>query len=154
MKIITRFTDSDLHENIVSTIYISIGDVDFPNSNWTDFPVIIFNWWIEQLINQLEGKLKGEYLFMDGPYYFECEFSNKNEIMFAFKERKHNGSDLLFSANVKKKDFITEVKRNVNSILRECHRHRYTDKDVKQLEINFRRLLNVLIVLNKDNQKL
>jgi hypothetical protein len=149
MKITSEVNGSSLIDGTSSEIYISIGDFSFPESKWTDFPVIILNWWTEQLIDQIQGKVSASYLFMDGPYYFDCEFSNGDEITIYFNERTTTGPNMILLTSVSKIEFISEIKMNVNSVLRQCHQHNYTSKDVSNLEFSFSRLLNILKIMNK-----
>jgi hypothetical protein len=44
---------------------------DFPESGWSDFPVVILGWWIEGLIDLLAGREESfQGMFMDGPFAF------------------------------------------------------------------------------------
>lgn len=58
-------------------IFIKLGDVSFPDENWTDFGRKIVSWWLEQIRKLWAGEEKiVECRFMDGPYYFTIEIIN------------------------------------------------------------------------------
>ena len=45
--------------------------VDFPEANWSDFPVVVLGWWLGQLARPIEGKeALARCHFMDGPHEF------------------------------------------------------------------------------------
>lgn len=47
---------------------------DFPESDWSDFPVVVLGWWIEGLVDLLAGEQQSfQGMFMDGPFAFVVE---------------------------------------------------------------------------------
>ena len=55
--------------NVTGVIYVELESGAFPGTGWSDFPVIILNWWAEALL-ELGIRTRREVLwrFMDGPY--------------------------------------------------------------------------------------
>jgi len=55
--------------NVTGVIYVELESGAFPETGWSDFPVIILSWWIEAWI-QLEApaRRKVQWRFMDGPH--------------------------------------------------------------------------------------
>ena len=54
--------------NVTGVIYLELHDGAFPETGWSDFPVIILGWWADALL-QLEesNRRKVQWSFMDGP---------------------------------------------------------------------------------------
>ena len=59
---------SDRRDNLLFTIFISNGDINYPSEDWLDFGTIILGWWLYQSGKLLDGNEAVEFLFMDGPY--------------------------------------------------------------------------------------
>ena len=55
--------------NVTGVIFLRLEVGDFPEKNWSDFPVIILCWWIDAWL-QLETPTRREvqWRFMDGPH--------------------------------------------------------------------------------------
>jgi len=54
---------------------VNLGGVNFPDNQWSDFPVAILIMWCENL---LSDQSSFALFFMDGPYYIECQRKNDN----------------------------------------------------------------------------
>ena len=54
-------------------ICLNIDGTAFPDGEWTDFPVVVLNWWITAVL-EASRKENGDFklLFMDGPYAVNC----------------------------------------------------------------------------------
>ncbi len=54
---------------VAGVVFFRLGDLDFPESGWTDFPVVILGWWCQSLSRALAGGASCVVLeFMDGPF--------------------------------------------------------------------------------------
>jgi hypothetical protein len=57
--------------NITGQVFLRGPAGDFPESRWSDFPVVILRWWIEGLTAVVAGKNRSfQGMFMDGPFAF------------------------------------------------------------------------------------
>ena len=76
-------------DDTVDTIfYLSFNDVFFPSNQWTDFAIIVLNWWISAIIENYKKKnAKFKLFFMDGPYYVEC-LKHGSVVHLSFIEEK------------------------------------------------------------------
>ena len=61
---------------------------DFPESGWSDFPVVVLGWWIPGLSALVFGEAHSfEGLFMDGPFAFVVERGNRSSYRMAWRQR-------------------------------------------------------------------
>ncbi len=150
MEIITDTTQADFEtkRNLVSLIYLKIDEVTFPDSGWTDFLVIILDWWIQEFLNQLSGKKNGRYEFMDGPFFFEISIQNSGNLLLTGFEESVNSSKQVFQANVRVQEFLLALKITSNQILRMCHKMEYSTPDVKSLEKSFKKIQDISLNTN------
>ena len=63
------FRQSRENGNVTGVIYVELVSGAFPETGWSDFPVIILGWWAEALL-ELERPMGRAVLwrFMDGPH--------------------------------------------------------------------------------------
>src|SRR5262249_8874882 len=53
----------------VCPIWMEIDSLNFPSAEWSDFPIVILGWWMDQSLSLHTGKTSEAILrFMDGPY--------------------------------------------------------------------------------------
>lgn len=125
-------------KNIFGEIYFQLNhDLFFPEKDWDDFIVIILNWWIEQSISSSNGS-EAVCRFMDGPYYFTLKSeSDSFDIVFISNIDKEK---IIYSINMKQKDFFTLLVKNTNIILREAMGKNISSEDIIELERSFKSL--------------
>ncbi len=141
MEIVTNIKKSDFETkgNLVSEIYLKFGETTFPDSGWTDFIIIIFDWWINEFLSQLSGEENGKYEFMDGPFFFEISI-DKGDIILTGFERRVTSKKKIIQFNIEIKEFLSTLKIACNEILRFCHKMKYSSPDVKKLEKSFKQI--------------
>lgn len=75
--------------NVTGIIHLSTGAENFPDSQWSDFPVIILGWWIAGLLEIVHGGTGAfECLFMDGPYAFVVEATGGASASITLRQRE------------------------------------------------------------------
>ena len=110
---------SEISHNVYSTFYVNLNGVNFPDSQWTDFPVSVLIMWCENLLLDQSSFIL---FFMDGPYYIECQRKNDNVRMRLVENRTVKKivaeeticfDDLKSIINKTAIDLITSVKHKV-----------------------------------------
>lgn len=79
-----------ISKQVFSEIYLVLDDVFFPDEYWTDFVLIIFDWWADELMKLLEN-LPASFYFMDGSFYFKCDRSSSDSdiVIIELYENNH-----------------------------------------------------------------
>ncbi len=54
--------------NFPTPIWWVFGDKQYPEENWTDFALVLVQWWSAQMIEMLQGKAEIDLSFMEGNY--------------------------------------------------------------------------------------
>lgn len=57
---------------VVGPIYFRLGDVAFPEEGWSDFPVVIIAWWMNDLSRMWQRAREVNLVFMDGSPYIHA----------------------------------------------------------------------------------
>lgn len=133
----------ELTKKVITKMYVSVNDVPFPDSHWTDFTAVVLGWWANEFIAQTEGSKFGHYTFMDGSFLFETEFKDDGMMLVEFKESGLNKTNLVYSAEVSVCDFLKTLKQSMDSVLRECKRHNIESSDVDELERNYNKIMSM-----------
>ncbi len=53
--------------SVTGKLHLVLGDSNFPESPWIDFPLPILQWWSNSICNTIEFQDAMEFEFMDGP---------------------------------------------------------------------------------------
>jgi hypothetical protein len=111
--------------NVTGVIYVELESGAFPETGWSDFPVIILSWWIEAWI-QLEApaRRKVQWRFMDGPH----------SLTLTKVEGVVSGDVLVFG---RAESSLLEAAERV---ILHCDQHKMFSRDLETLRMNVGRL--------------
>jgi len=122
---IQTFHQSRESSNVTGVIYVELESGAFPETGWSDFPVIILGWWAEALL-QFGSSARREALwrFMDGPH----------SLTLTKAPSDFSGSPVA----------ITQVNRSLlesaERVASYCEEHKMFSKDLETLKVNILRL--------------
>ena len=139
-----RLSKSPFSSQIFSQIYCQIDfDTFFPEKSWDDFTLTIMNWWVVEAQKVIYLKT-AEFLFMDGPFYFETSphSEDRNNLEIKFYERTLHGKKLIFSIDkIPKSNLIQEIIKGANTLLRSLQKINHLDlEEYDKLENNLKSL--------------
>ena len=85
LKIIVRYEEKyflpNNHNEVFTELYLSAGDICFPNVGWSDFTDTVLQWWANELINIRHTINHSTKLyFKDGPFWLEVFKDDKMEL--------------------------------------------------------------------------
>jgi hypothetical protein len=94
------------HNNIFTgTIYVEVGDKQFPEKNWNDFFLIILNFWLQEIVEMKKSSIgNGNFSFMDGPLKFTVK---KNENLWVMEGTNQN--NIIINENINFVEFEKSV---------------------------------------------
>ena len=91
-----------------ATFYIDIEEILFPEAGWTDFVIIVLDWWINSIIDiYFQQKAEFTLQFMDGPYYVECHKTGE-QVHMSFIEDK-NKTTSIYEYEIKFNELVNNV---------------------------------------------
>lgn len=95
------------NETIDVTFYLEVNGRSFPDDQWTDFAIIVLNYWISSILEVHQNENADFVLrFMDGPYYVNCC-------------KQGNGVQMTCIEDKKRKITICECKLEYNELVHE-----------------------------------
>jgi hypothetical protein len=120
--------------SIVGPIVLEMDDVEFPDNHWSDFPIVILGWWLDELASLVMNSVRrGVFRFMDGPFRFE--FVKRHESALEENLRLvDERQDLPVLEGVVS---LTEVQRQIyrvaSDLISKCESNGWNSKDIDQL---------------------
>lgn len=75
IRYLDDFEYSQISRNVYGTFYVECEGEVFPDSQWTDFPIIVLRMWCENIIASIANAKESEFqlFFFDGPFSIECK---------------------------------------------------------------------------------
>jgi hypothetical protein len=104
---------------------------DFPEANWTDFPIVILGWWLEALRSPRGAEV--ECSFMDGPFEFTVSGPMDTLARVCCFGRGIEAKVPVVEFFVPVRMLITSLLSAAASALAECDRRGWAGSDVEQL---------------------
>ena len=113
-----RFDANTLHQSklgsVTGVVYFELGpDLQFPDAVWTDFVVVVANWWRAALEQISEGQAEAKFLFMDGPYWITAVSQGTNLLLRCIEDRR--GAGLVYQVVIS----IDDLKRELITLARD-----------------------------------
>jgi hypothetical protein len=106
--------------NLIGNIWLEVGDKVFPSENWSDFPVIIVGWWLENFLSITPNKSGSEvFMFMDGPFQFNLE-SFENTLKLKLIQRLSDREEILDEFIVTENEVANELYLITQEIIEIC----------------------------------
>jgi hypothetical protein len=68
----------------------------YPSDDWMDFGCVIIGWWVNTLVQLLQGSNEEKFSFMDGPYSLNAKFNQPTGIVNLYPE----GTDKTWSIDI------------------------------------------------------
>jgi hypothetical protein len=107
---------------------------DFPETNWSDFPVVILAWWLDALA-ALEGAEVEEATctFMDGPFEFRVAPAEPTLARVRCFGRGIDADELVADFRASAATLRKAVRAAAAAVLDECDRRGWAGRDVPEL---------------------
>jgi hypothetical protein len=107
---------------------------DFPEAEWTDFPVIVLGWWLAALDGLAGGAAQAACYFMDGPFSFTAAAgAGRGLLRVRCVEHGVGDETLVAEFTVPTAEVHETVRAAARSALAECERRGWADADVDEL---------------------
>ncbi len=145
-------TISKNKDSVFGVVYFQENDFYFPDENWNDFIVILFEWWSSSIFKLLNNESISEDLsFMDGPFMVRVKYIEEDFFELFFVDQD---DIILETYKVNIKEFVTSFLQKTNYLIRQLHSMKITNEDVKQLEKNYQKIQKIFIGPSQAPQSL
>ncbi len=122
------------HGSITGQIWLSFDGRNFPETNWSDFPIVVAGWWLDSVIELVEGqKRDSELRFMDGPFLFRIHIKHKDAWHGVFDEDRASGISEIKSFEFTRGPFIESLLACSSLLLRESSERGWESSDLNAL---------------------
>lgn len=115
-------------------LHIRFGDVDFPDSDWDDFVVVVLAWWLDAVRKLIEEGVGVLLMFMDGPFTVTLEPSTQLDRWRATAQR-HGAPypHVPEGIEINPRQLTASLGEAARAVLGECDRQGIKSLDVKNL---------------------
>jgi len=120
--------------NVTGEIALKVGATPFPAEDWSDFPVIVAGWWMEELRSlRLDGG-ECELSFMDGPFSVKVSGSNSGSVSIDLY--KNEAAVSFHPTIVPRADFLNAALEAAEKIESFCRAKGWNSADLALLREN------------------
>jgi hypothetical protein len=119
--------------SLIGTIWLRSDrppDIDFPETGWTDFPVVILGWWLAQVDALRRGaSAEAECSFMDGPFEFRINKVGELRLL----KSGASGLSEIAKRHISLEAFWQQLHVAALHVVSECDRRGFSSDDVVEL---------------------
>ena len=134
------------YDGIAGEVWVAVGDWALPDKNWSDFPVVILNWWIRETIALAEGSSDvAKWLFMDGPHWICFRRVESSDWRVTAHEHRLKGIQETEIGHVNGTQVLEELRRVARETLAECRQRQWQTPDISGLESALRYATDCLV---------
>lgn len=117
--------------SVTGPVFLRGPTEDFPETGWSDFPVVILGWWIEGLTEVVAGReLSFQGMFMDGPFAFVVQCEAGDSARIAWGKTGEEASIGIVDVEALLGSAIAAGR----SVAAACRAQRWTSRDLDNLE--------------------
>lgn len=98
---------------VTAPIYFCVEDRFFPEEGWSDFPLIVLSWWLDEIAG---GAEKSVFPFMDGPFEINS-LRVGDDIQLSGVWRRKMGDRVIFSEFVSEKLLLAGIQSEAAALL-------------------------------------
>lgn len=136
------FDPATIHQSgrgsITAVIYYDFGaGRQFPSEDWSDFVVVVLNWWIEALEQVGEGSESVKFCFMDGPFWMTAVPEGEDNLLLSCVEDRRDVG-IRFEVLVNQSDLRRELMAVARSVSDVCARAGIESADLNELRTRLR----------------
>jgi hypothetical protein len=130
-------------------IHLSFGNLDFPETEWSDFVIVILGWWLEAVTRLLDDGTGVLLRFMDGPLGVMLEPTSQVDRWRATARRNDVPyPDLPEGMEISRLELIASLREAARTVLDECNRRGVESPDIQELATG----LGALAKAEKDHR--
>ncbi len=119
--------------SITGTLFVEVGGQAFPESGWSDFPVVVLGWWLRAVLALQKTNAPASCMFMDGP--FECELMAAGPGSWALRllESRADAVRVVRDGRVGSETVLVALRVAADAVIRSCKERGWSSADVDEL---------------------
>jgi hypothetical protein len=130
------------HGSICGQIWCEVGTLAFPESHWSDFPVVVVSWWLEAVVGIFDGRIRNaDVNFMGGPYVVHLAAKRRDSWKGQFLERALGRTKMIQQFDFSQSPFVSSLLNCSGELLHECSAKGWESTDVDSVISKRERLI-------------
>jgi len=119
---------------ITGVIYFQFGEKAFPAPEWNDFVVVMLCWWLEAVVQVVDGiKEMAELWFMDGPFYVRIFTKGREGWYLECIHSRKNNEVVEYSTLVEPMNMLKSLLSVADETINQCQKNEWTLSDLDLL---------------------
>jgi hypothetical protein len=130
-----HFQETSIHQgrlgSIAGVVFIDFDGTYFPAEQWSDFPVVLANWWLATLVPLRDAGAPVILRFMDGPYSMSARRSGDLVLLQGVEHRR---ADIVrCETRLREIELQRELERFARRVADACAQRRLASPDLDEL---------------------
>ena len=118
--------------SIVGPVWVTLGDAQYPELGWSDFPVVVLGWWLDELASLSHRSESAVFRFMDGPFQFTAQRDGETaQLLRITAETSGSAEAVVVGVPLGTLNVAIEAAGRV--VAAECRRRGWSSRDVEGL---------------------
>jgi len=119
------------HGSICGQIWCEVGTLAFPESHWSDFPIVVVSWWLDAVVGIFEGRTRNaDVNFMDGPYVVHLAAERRDRWQGQFHEKAEGRTKMIQQFDFSPDPFVSSLLDCSGELLHACSAEGWGSTDV------------------------
>ena len=124
-------------------LHLCLNNLLFPHAEWTDFTVVVLDWWVIAALRLLRGEQQAvEVRFMEGPFLVTIEAQSERTWRLKLVEAGHRAA-VKAEATVEARPLIRSILDASNAVLTLCRERRWWSSDAETLVYSLGQLKSI-----------
>jgi hypothetical protein len=113
-------------------IWMTLGEVAFPEEGWFDFPVVVTTLWLDLLSELLSGKVsRGQVRFMEGSFTVVAAIESDRLVRIEFQARR---SVPIVFRSIEATSALSQAVGAAQALAEECEMRHWQSADIESLQ--------------------
>jgi hypothetical protein len=114
-------------------LHLRLNNLLFPHAEWTDFTVVVLQWWVTAALSLLRGEQQTvEVRFMEGPFLVTIEARSERTWILKLIEAGHR-ADVKAESTVEALPLIRSILSASDAVLTLCRERQWWSSDAETL---------------------
>ncbi|KRR20798.1 hypothetical protein CQ14_26225 [Bradyrhizobium lablabi] len=118
------FDPKTLHQSkmgsVTAVVYFDFGgERQFPGAGWSDFVVVVVNWWLAALDRICQGEIETELRFMDGSYWVVVVAQDGANLLLRCTGGRQDAEEV-YEVVVRLRDLRSELNNLASKVSQAC----------------------------------
>lgn len=131
------------HGSICGPVWCQFGEIEFPQSHWSDLVAAVLSWSLEATVTLANGRKRNAGIrFLDGPFEVRVFSKRRHEWQAELVEERLTGTYIHHQFDFAPEPFIQSLLACSDEVLQACSKNGWTSGDIDSIILQRERLFH------------